>query len=68
MPQCAKCCAHALVEWWQDEWDLERYLCGHHSDELALEMVTNGWAVVEDHRAEVPHPRLPALSANPVTH
>jgi hypothetical protein len=53
MPQCAKCCAHALVEWWQDEWDLERYLCGHHSDELALEMVTNGWAVLEDHRAEV---------------
>ena len=71
---CVRCCARALVHWWHTEWDLDRWMCGHHSDDEAQDMVSSGWAVLDDERGEsvryprVPRPPLPALSADPATH
>lgn len=66
--RCGLCCAHALTEWWHMDWDLERWLCGHHAHEKAQQMVDAGWALIEDERVEDLPPPLPALTSDPATH
>ena len=64
---CGLCPQPAVTWWWQDEHDLDRYLCGHHGDDRADSMVDAGWALMEDLRVE-DIPALPALSGDPASH
>lgn len=50
MPTCGLCPARAYTLWWQEEWDLERFLCVHHSNEKAEAMVGAHWQLLEDER------------------
>lgn len=52
MGTCRYCCANAVTWWWLGEWDLDRWLCGHHSNEHAETLLNQGWALMEDARVE----------------
>ena len=63
MGTCRYCPAHALTWWWLDGWDLDRWLCGHHSNEHAEAMVAIGWALMEDARVDAPPSLGPGTAA-----
>ena len=70
MDTCDACggSSRALVWWWLDTYDLDRRLCGSHSDTKSDAMLNAGWCLMEDERVDAIHPRLAPVSADPATH
>jgi hypothetical protein len=67
MGMCRYCPARALTWWWLPEWNLDRWLCGHHSNEHATAMEGVGWKLIEDERNPA-RPSLGPVTADMATH
>lgn len=62
------CGRRAITVWWDENRDIEWWLCGWHSDAFALALVQQGYQQVEDERRDDIHPGLGPVTANPATH
>ena len=51
--RCGLCPQAALTAWWLADWQLERYLCGHHGRTHGDAMLDAGWVLMADDRETV---------------
>ncbi len=51
--RCGLCPQQAVTAWWLAEWQLERYLCHHHSTARQDAMTGAGWVLMVDDREHV---------------